>query len=285
MIVVFGGGNLSTDSPVRRQKRFQSTLRKFQRFTGSLWAGTFSLGDAIWERVDLVTEVTFLEYVCEAVHCPGRNSRRPWPRWCWRSIGGRRNWLLLLGHTAVQGCWMLPSNPGSHSQGMFCCSPSWHVGSWSRQHSDWGVGTSGWPWVWVASVDVYRRFNDLIPATSSHKHSVSDCSGDWSTSDHSNRSWSSVAKPCFLPRTDTVSEKLGITGLSAVVQWISCMTMMHSLFSQASCSITLILFLCCNIIKKSTFAVASFLPFYNWFIWYAMFQKIGMLNFIINLIY
>ena len=29
----------------------------------------------------------------------------------------------------------------------------------------------------------------LYPATSTHNHLVSDCSGDWSTSDHSNRSW------------------------------------------------------------------------------------------------
>ena len=42
--VVSGGGNLSTDSPVRRQKRFQSALRKFQPFTGSLWTGTLSFG-------------------------------------------------------------------------------------------------------------------------------------------------------------------------------------------------------------------------------------------------
>ena len=32
------------DSPVRRQKRFQSALRKFQCFTGSLWEGTLNLG-------------------------------------------------------------------------------------------------------------------------------------------------------------------------------------------------------------------------------------------------
>jgi len=43
------GGNLSTDSSVRRQKRFQSALRKFQRFTGSLWAGTLSLGGVTTE--------------------------------------------------------------------------------------------------------------------------------------------------------------------------------------------------------------------------------------------
>ena len=41
---VFGGDNLSTDSPVRRQKRFQSALRKFQRCTGSLWARILDFG-------------------------------------------------------------------------------------------------------------------------------------------------------------------------------------------------------------------------------------------------
>jgi len=42
----------------------------------------------------------------------------------------------------------------------------------------------------------------LYPATSVHHHSVSDCFGDWSTSDHSNRSWTNVARPCFLLSTD-----------------------------------------------------------------------------------
>jgi len=36
MFVVSGGGNLPTDSLVRRQKCFQSDLRKFQYFTGLL---------------------------------------------------------------------------------------------------------------------------------------------------------------------------------------------------------------------------------------------------------
>ena len=43
------GGNLSKDSPERRQKRFQSALQKFQRFAGSLWAGTLSLGGVMRE--------------------------------------------------------------------------------------------------------------------------------------------------------------------------------------------------------------------------------------------
>jgi len=69
-----------------------------------------------------------------------------------------------------------------------------------------------------------------LPATSTHKHSVSDCSRDWSTSYHSNRSWTNVARPWFLLRIDPASEKLGITSLSAVVQWVSCRMMMKALF-------------------------------------------------------
>jgi len=37
-----GSGNLSMDSSVRRQKRFQSALQKFQRFSGLLRTGTLS---------------------------------------------------------------------------------------------------------------------------------------------------------------------------------------------------------------------------------------------------
>jgi len=70
----------------------------------------------------------------------------------------------------------------------------------------------------------------LYPATSTHNHSASDCSGDWSTSDHSNRSWTHVARPWFLLRIDPASEKLGITSLSAVVRWVSCRTMMKAAF-------------------------------------------------------
>jgi len=52
-------------------------------------------------------------------------------------------------------------------------------------------------------------------------HSVSDCSGDWSTSDHSSHSWTNVARPYFLLRTDPASEKLRITSLSGVSQMVA----------------------------------------------------------------
>jgi len=95
------GGNLSTDSPVRRQKRFQSALRKFQNFTGSLGAGTFSLGGVM--REGRCCYRWHFGHVCPAVGCPARDSRRPGLGWCPRSISERRNWLFPLDHAAVQG--------------------------------------------------------------------------------------------------------------------------------------------------------------------------------------
>ena len=92
MFNVSGGGNLSTDSPARRQKRYQSALRKFQRFTGSLWAGTLSLGGVMRER-----------RCCDRGNfpwtrlsgCPGRNMRKPGPDWCRRSNGERRTSFVI----------------------------------------------------------------------------------------------------------------------------------------------------------------------------------------------
>ena len=50
---------------------------------------------------------------------------------------------------------MLPRSPGSYHLEIFCCSPSLYAGSWSRQRTDWGVGTLGW--AWVVTVEVCRR--------------------------------------------------------------------------------------------------------------------------------
>jgi len=99
---------------------------------------------ALWKRADVVTVETFLGHICPAVDYHGRNSRRPGLGWCQRSNGDRRNWLFPLGCTTVQGCWMLPRTPGSRRLGMLCGSSSWHARNWSRQRTDWGVGTSGW---------------------------------------------------------------------------------------------------------------------------------------------
>jgi len=117
---------------------------------------------ALWGRADVMTAGTFLGHVCPTVGCPGRGSRRPGLGWCWHSNGERRNWLFPLGCTIVQGCWMLPRSPGSHCPGMLCCNPSWRAGNWSRQHADWGVGTSGWSLEWIASVEVCRRWRSCI---------------------------------------------------------------------------------------------------------------------------
>jgi len=80
----------------------------------------------------------------------------------------------------------------------------------------------------------------LDPATSTHNHSVSDYSGDWSTIDHSNRSWTNVTRPWFLLRIDPASEKLGISSLPAIVQWGSCRTKMKALFLWSSYLMTVI---------------------------------------------
>jgi len=117
------GDNLSTDSPVRRQKRFQSALRVFQRFVGSLWAGTLCYGGVMRER-----------RCCDHWNLPRARLSDGWLSWpkfakvssglVPHSICERRNWLLSLGHTAVQSCWILPRSPDSHCQRMCCYNPS-----------------------------------------------------------------------------------------------------------------------------------------------------------------
>ena len=134
---------------MKRQRRFQSALRKFQRFHRIAADRNLELRWCYKGRPG-----TFLEHVCPAVGCPGRNSRRPGLGWWRRSIGERRSWLFPLYYTTDQGWWMLPGVQ-AHRQEMFCCNPTWHVGNWSHQHTDWGVGTSGWE---LGFVDV----NDLV---------------------------------------------------------------------------------------------------------------------------
>ena len=154
-----------------------------------------------------MTAGTFLEHVCLAFSCHGRHSRRPSPGLCRRSIDERRNGLHPLS-LAAEGYWLLPRKPGSHRQEMLCCNPTWHFGGRSRQHTDWKCRDGCW---WESRRWRFVYVNDLIyHATSAHDHSVSVFSVVWSTSDHSNRSWTNVARPWFLPRTDPASAKLGI---------------------------------------------------------------------------
>jgi len=89
-------------------------------------------------------------------------------------------------------------------------------GVWERRDSR-GCESREW---WFVDV------NGLV----SCKITVSDCSGNWSTSVHSNCSRTNVARPCFMLRTDPASERLGITNLSAVVQWVSRRTMTNASF-------------------------------------------------------
>jgi len=137
---------------VRRQKHLQSAFESSNVspdcYGQEPWASV-----VLWGKADVVTTGTFLEHVCLTVSCPGQNSRRPGLGCCRRSIGERRSWLFSLGvqQSRVVGCC-----PGSHHHGMFCCIPSWRVGSWSRQRTEWGVGTSEWPLVWIANMEICR---------------------------------------------------------------------------------------------------------------------------------
>jgi len=65
------------------------------------------------------------------------------------------------------------------------------TGVWERRDSRWCESRA---WRFVDD-------NNLVA-----NHSVSDCSGDWSTSDHLNYSWTNVARPWFLLAADPASE-------------------------------------------------------------------------------
>ena len=156
MFDVSGGGNLSTDSSVRRQKCFQSALRKFQRFTGSLWAGTLSFGGVMREG-----------RCCDLGNLPRTRlsgSGLSWPKLVKTRSGlvptfHRWEKKLAVSFGLYNSLRLLDVAQESRlsRQDMFCCNPSWRVGSWSHQRTDWGVGTSVWQLVWIASVEVCRR--------------------------------------------------------------------------------------------------------------------------------
>jgi len=81
-------------------------------------------------------------------------SRLSWPKFSKARSGlvptlhrCEKKLAVFLGYTAVQGCGMLHRSPSSHGREMFCCNPGVPVGSSSRQHTDLGVETSGWPLV------------------------------------------------------------------------------------------------------------------------------------------
>ena len=112
---------------------------------------------AFWARADAVTAGTFQEHVCLAVGSPGRNSRKPGLGCCQRSIGERRSWLFPLGYTTVPRLLDVAQESRPTPSGDVLLLPSWHVGKWSHQHTDWGVGMSGWPLGLIASVEVSRR--------------------------------------------------------------------------------------------------------------------------------
>ena len=54
----------------------------------------------------------------------------------------------------------------------------------------------------------------LYPSTSMHNHSVFDVGGDWSKRVHFSRSWTNVARPCFLlRRTQLVVSPVELTSV------------------------------------------------------------------------
>ena len=173
---------------------------------------------------------------------PGFDSWKKKGFWVIENSQKNRFWVQEnLGwkhYTTVQGCWMLCRSPGSHPQ-MFRCIPSWHIGSWSRQHTDWGVGMSGWPLVWIASVEVCRHWWSCIQRhLRTTTQSLIVLEND---------------RPVTIPTTHgqmwpAHGSCSGLTQLvkswesRACLQWVSCRTMMKVLFLSASCSMTKILF-------------------------------------------
>jgi len=129
---------------------------KFQRFTGSLWAGTLNLGGVMREG-----------RCCDRGNFPRTRlsgSRLSWPKLAKARSGlvpmfQRREKKLAVSELYNSPRLLDVAQEFRLSQsGMLCCNPSWHAGNWSRQRTDRGVGTSGWSLEWVASVEVCRRW-------------------------------------------------------------------------------------------------------------------------------
>ena len=113
---------------------------------------------ALWGRAYVLTAGTFLENVWPEVGCPGRNSQRQDQGWCRCSIGERGNWLLPLGHTAVEGCWCCPGVQALMVKECFVVTPVDMLAvEVANIQAGVCMGTSGWPLVWIASVGVCRR--------------------------------------------------------------------------------------------------------------------------------
>ena len=70
----------------------------------------------------------------------------------------------------------------------------------------------------------------LYPSTSTHHHSVSDLSRDCFKDVYFSRSWTNVARPCFLLKESPASAKLKSVNFFEEVKWVSCNRM-----TRASC--------------------------------------------------
>jgi len=164
---------------------------------------------------------TFLEHVCPAVGCSGRNSRRPGLGWCRRSIGDRRSWLFPLG--------CCPEVQAFTVRGCFVVTPvdvlavevtNVQTGVWERRDGLW-CESREWRFVDV---------NDLV-SCNVYAQPLSlwlfwRLTGQWPFHPLMDKRGKAVVPL----RADPSSEKLRITSLSAVVQWVSCRTTMKALF-------------------------------------------------------
>ena len=66
------------------------------------------------------------------------------------------------------------------------------------------VAVNGWGWATMSFFEWGRELMSYFQMGSRDEKGWEHCSGDWSTSDHSNRFWTNEATPCVLLRTDPV---------------------------------------------------------------------------------
>jgi len=136
---------------VRRQRRFQSTLRNFQRFTGSMWAGIVRHGGVMrvgrWcDNRDFPKKVQ----ACRPTLAKARSVLVPaFPWW-------EEKLAAPFGLCTSASRWLLPKRSGSHRQEMSCCRPQLTCRQ-LKPPTCQNVVTSRWPQVWVPRAAVCRR--------------------------------------------------------------------------------------------------------------------------------
>jgi len=145
MFVVFGGGNLSTDSPVRRLNCLSSLVKvptvhqvSVDRNLEPQWY--YERGSVLWPGIFPITR-------CQPDTCHGRHWWRPDPGWC--QVPSKL--ATPLGCATTQSWLLLPKTPGSHHQEMLCRLTCWQL----KLPAYWLVT---WLSVWVTNIEVYRHW-------------------------------------------------------------------------------------------------------------------------------